>query len=299
VYNYLWRQCPPNTRPYTVRPGDTFYSLAIRFNTTVPAIVAANPTVNPVFLQVGQVICIPRPGVPGGCPAGTRPYTIRSGDTLFAIARRFNVSLDALLDANPGIDPEALQIGQVICIPRPGPPPPAECPAGTRPYIIRSGDTLFAIARRFNVSLSDLLDANPGIDPEALQIGQVICIPRPGPPPPAECPAGTRPYTIRSGDTLFAIARRFNVSLDALLDANPGIDPEALQIGQVICVPQPGPPVQCPPGAERYVIRSGDTLFAIARRFNVTVDAILDINPGLDPNNLQVGRIICIPEEEV
>jgi peptidoglycan endopeptidase LytF len=239
VYNYLWRQCPPNTRPYTVRPGDTFYSLAIRFNTTVPAIVAANPTVNPVFLQVGQVICIPRPGVPGGCPAGTRPY------------------------------------------------------------IIRSGDTLFAIARRFNVSLSDLLDANPGIDPEALQIGQVICIPRPGPPPPAECPAGTRPYTIRSGDTLFAIARRFNVSLDALLDANPGIDPEALQIGQVICVPQPGPPVQCPPGAERYVIRSGDTLFAIARRFNVTVDAILDINPGLDPNNLQVGRIICIPEEEV
>ena len=51
--------CPPGTFAYTVRAGDTFFTLAQRFNTTVDAIQRANPTVNPNSLQIGQVICIP------------------------------------------------------------------------------------------------------------------------------------------------------------------------------------------------------------------------------------------------
>ena len=50
--------CPGGT-VYTIRPGDTFFSLAARFNTTVQAIMNANPGVNPNNLQIGQQICIP------------------------------------------------------------------------------------------------------------------------------------------------------------------------------------------------------------------------------------------------
>ncbi|WP_246579258.1 LysM peptidoglycan-binding domain-containing protein [Alkaliphilus flagellatus] len=281
--------CPMGTTSYMIKAGDTFYSIAIRYNTTVAALIAANPNVNPNALCIGQIICIPIPFPP--CPGGNY-YTIRAGDTFFSIARRFNVSLDALLNANPNVNPDALYIGQVICIPGPTPPPPVTCPAGTMPYIIRAGDTFFSIARRFNVSLDALIAANPNVDPDNLMIGQRICIP--GPTPPG-CPAGTTPYTIRSGDTFFLLAQRFNTTVEAIQRANPGVDPNNLQIGQVICMPGIPPTPGCPAGTTPYTIRSGDTFFLLAQRFNTTVEAIQRANPGVDPNNLQIGQVICMP----
>jgi LysM repeat protein len=283
--------CVPGTTPscegtlYTIRAGDTLFSLAQRYNTTVDAIIRANPGIDPSNLRIGQVICIPSstPG-PVPCPGGTL-YTIRAGDTLFALAQRYNTTVDAILRANPGIDPNNLRVGQIICIPGTGPVP---CPGGTL-YTIRAGDTLFSLAQRFNVTVDAIIQANPGIDPNNLRVGQVICIPGTGPVP---CPGGTL-YTIRAGDTLFSIAQRFNVTVDAILRANPGIDPNNLRIGQEICIPGTGP-APCP-GGTLYTIRAGDTLFSLAQRYNTTVDAILRANPGIDPNNLRVGQVICIP----
>ncbi len=117
------------------------------------------------------------------------------------------------------------------------------CPGGTL-YSIRSGDTLYAIAGRYDTTVSALLAANPGINPNNLQVGQVICVP--GAPGPALCLGGTV-YTIQPGDTLFAIAQRFGVTLQALFAANPGIDPLRLQAGQTICIPGIAPPVPFAP----------------------------------------------------
>ncbi|HQD40636.1 MAG TPA: LysM domain-containing protein, partial [Bacillota bacterium] len=63
--------------------------------------------------------------------------------------------------------------------------------------------------------------------------------------------------------------------------------------GQVICIPAPAPPM-CP-GGTLYTIRPGDTIFALAQRFGTTVQAIIAANPGIDPLNLQIGQVICIP----
>ena len=170
------------------------------------------------------------------CPAGSFPHTIRSGDTLFELARRNGTTVQAIIAINPGINPNNLQIGQVICIPGAAPPRPVPCPNGFF-YTIRQGDTLFSIGQRFGVSVDALLRANPGINPNNLQIGQVICIPRAMPPGPPPCPNGFL-YTIRQGDTLFSIGQRFGVSVEALLRANPGINPNNLRIGQLICIPR-------------------------------------------------------------
>ena len=168
------------------------------------------------------------------------------------------------------------------------------CPPGTIPYRIQAGDTFFRLARRFNTSVGAIISANPLVNPERLQIGQLICIPRQPQFPP--CPQGNF-YTIRAGDTFYSLARRFNVSLADLLEANPGVNPERLFVGQVVCIPLAVPPVTCPPGTLTYTIRAGDTLFSLARRFNTTVASILGLNPGINPEALLIGQRICIPRE--
>ncbi|MGE5605410.1 MAG: LysM peptidoglycan-binding domain-containing protein [Bacteroidota bacterium] len=91
------------------------------------AITALNPGANPNALQIGERICVPSAGTPVSCHGGTL-YTIRPGDTLYVIAARYGVSLQALLTANPGIDPRSLSVGRIICIPGVEPQPPAVIP---------------------------------------------------------------------------------------------------------------------------------------------------------------------------
>lgn len=226
------------------------------------------------------------------CPMGSFAYTIRSGDTFFVLASRFNTTVEAIMAINPGVDPNRLQVGQIICIPGAMPPPMPTCPNGFF-HVIRPGDTLFRLSQEFGVSVEAIMRANPGIDPNRLQIGQRICIPRAVPPTPS-CPNGFF-YTIRAGDTLFELSQRFNVSVQAIINANPGIDPNRLQIGQTICIPRPATPMPPCPNGSFYAVRAGDTLFMIGQRFNVSVEDIIRANPGIDPNRLQIGQIICIP----
>ena len=175
------------------------------------------------------------------CPQGSFPYTIKSGDTLFKLAQRYNTTVEAITKINPGINPNNLRVGQIICIPGtapgPTPPPTPSCPNGFL-HTIRPGDTLFGlscISQQFGVSVEEIMRANPGIDPNRLQIGQTICIPRPLTPTPP-CPNGFL-YTIRPGDNYFSLSQQFGISVDSLIRANPGVDPDRLQIGQIICIP--------------------------------------------------------------
>ncbi len=293
------RTCPTGSFSYTIKSGDTLYKLAITYNTTVEAIMAINPGINPNNLQIGQIICIPGavPPPPKQCPTGSFPYTIKSGDTLYKLAITYNTTVEAIMAINPGINPNNLQIGQVICIPQTTPPPPKQCPMGSFPYTIKSGDTLYKLAITYNTTVEAIMAINPGINPNNLQIGQVICIPQTTPPPPKQCPMGSFPYTIKSGDTLYMLAIRYNTTVQAIIAINPGIDPNNLQIGQVICIPGAvPPPPTCPVGTFSYTIKAGDTLYMLAITYNTTVEAILAVNPGLNPNNLQIGQVICIPQ---
>lgn len=161
-------------------------------------------------------------------------------------------------------------------------------------YIIQEGDTLFTIANQFDTTPENILRFNPDLDPANLPVGRRICVIS-ATNQPVTCPLGTLPYNINPGDTLLSIALRFGTSVESLLAANPDIDPYNLAVGQRICISERfQEPPMCPT-RNFYVIRRGDTLRAIAASFGVSQSDIVRLNPDLDPRNLSVGQIICIP----
>ena len=189
------------------------------------------------------------------CPNGATPYTVRAGDTFYLISRRFGISLDELLKANPGVDPDRLYVGQVICVPR-GQTSPDECPLlsqGSRGPAVRELQILLrdrgfdpgpidgifgsrtrsavvSFQRRNNLSPDGIVGVMTWTALGKKCSGTT--------PPPGRCPQGTMAYTIRSGDTLYLLANRYNTTVEAITRANPGIDPYNLRIGQVICIPR-------------------------------------------------------------
>ncbi len=187
------------------------------------------------------------------CPNGM-PYTVKAGDSFFLIAQTFGVSLDALLAANPGVNPDRLFIGQVICVPTGTTPPPPVHPCPT----LRRGSKGPSV-----IELQTLL-RNQGFDPgpidgdfgpkteaavKAFQKSKglvqdgivgiltwtalgVNCS------QPPTCPTGTFSYTIKAGDTFFILAERYNTTVNAIQRANPNVNPNNLQVGQIICIPR-------------------------------------------------------------
>lgn len=161
-------------------------------------------------------------------------YTVVAGDTFTRIAQKLGISTPSLINCNPGVSPTRLQIGQHLCTPSSAQTCGAGC-QGPR-YTVVSGDTFTRIAQKLGVSTPTLINCNPGVSPTGLQIGQILCTPS---AIAIDCGAGCRgaQYTVRSGDTLFLIARRLGVSLSALQACNPTVNPLNLQIGQRLCTP--------------------------------------------------------------
>ncbi len=148
--------------------------------------------------------------------SGASTYTIKSGDTLAGIASQFGVSLGDLRAANPGINASALSVGATVKLPSgtsaattPSAPPPTDTPAPPPP-------------------------ANTPVPPPAGT---------PTPAPPAATPTaasgGQQKYTVQAGDIPVTIAQKFGITVEALLAANPGLDPRNMHVGDVVIIPAP------------------------------------------------------------
>lgn len=112
------------------------------------------------------------------------------------------------------------------------------------------------------------------------------------------CPIGSSSYEIRPGDTFQSISRRVGISINDLILLNPFVDPNNLQVGQIICIGQVNrPPIPCQSG-NYYVVRQGDSIYSIAQTFSLTPEDIFSANPRLT-ENLFIGQVLCIPENPV
>ena len=147
-------------------------------------------------------------------------YTVQSGDTLWSIARKFNLSVDKLKEIN-NLNSNIISIGQRLVVSE-------NSPSTNNYYIVKNGDTLYGIARKFNMSVNDIKKLN-NLTSDLLSIGQSLIINKVNDNKLNE-------YIVQAGDTLYSIARKFNTSVSTLADLN-NLNSTLLSIGQELIIP--------------------------------------------------------------
>ncbi|MCL6528836.1 MAG: LysM peptidoglycan-binding domain-containing protein [Meiothermus ruber] len=178
-----------------------------------------------------------QPNLPGteikvGTPArkGWVIYTVRPGDTLSQIASRYRVDARAIIYSS-GLQNAVLRPGQELRIPLVEETnDEIRLPPGVRAYVVRSGDTVESIARRFDLTILGLVSANPGLQSlDRLDVGSTLYIPTGEP--------GLL-LQLRKGETIHDLAQRFGLSVNEVAKAN-GLDsPTDVRAGDLILLPR-------------------------------------------------------------
>jgi LysM repeat protein len=172
---------------HTVAKGDSLWLIAKKYGIGVDELAAANQLSKSATLRLGQQLSVPAKAAPAASDTdAANTYTVKSGDTLGAIAKKHGSTVSAFRAAN-NLSGDNLRVGQKLVIPgnavplSPGSSAPAAIAAAPRAgagtYTVAPGDTLGTIARRLGVKTGDLATLNTITDPAKLRVGQVLRLP--------------------------------------------------------------------------------------------------------------------------
>ena len=203
-------------------------------------------------------------------------YTVKSGDSLYQIAKKYNTTVDEIKKLN-NLTSNSLSIGQILKIPE-----KEEIIPETNIYIVKSGDSLYQIAKKYNTTVDELKKIN-NLTSNILSIGQKITIPT----KIAEEETKYDYYIVQKGDNLYQIAKKYNITTKDLKDLN-NLTSNLLNVGQKLKVPS------IKEDYALYIVKSGDSLYQIAKEYNTTVNDIKNLN-NLTSNLLSIGQELKIP----
>lgn len=208
--------------------------------------------------------------------SGSNYYVVKKGDSLWSIARANGLTVDELKSLN-NLTSNVLHVGDTLLI---SSADSTGDDGNDNYYVVNSGDTLWSIARKYNLSVNELKALN-NLSSNALSVGQRLIVGK----------ESSNDYVVSAGDTLWAIARKFNVSVDDIKALN-NLSSNNLSIGMTLKIPLYSNKQN--EETNVYVVKSGDSLWSIARMFNSTVDEIKSLN-GLKSNVLRIGQRLVVP----
>lgn len=174
-------------------------------------------------------------------------HRVKENETLYALSRRYGVSVSQIQLANNINDAVTLKAGQELAIP-------------IQSYIIEKGDTLSSVADRLQIDAKKLRQLNK-LKNDALKAGQKLVIP--------QKPYEGQIYVAQKGDTLSYVSMRFDISQTKLAQLN-DLESPLLKEGQTLHLTATRP--------EGYIVQQNDTLYSLARQYNVSVDQLMQYN---------------------
>jgi len=325
---------PKNENKYhVVEPGETLGHIAVKYNLESSKTIIKANNLQKTNLYIGQQLLIPSKDnttvakseavtqvksnqknkkIPTRAvkkqihtDTYTGSYRVRNGDTVSQIAERFNVRTIDLKKAN-GLTNNNIRVGQKLAVPRTTSNLVAKSSKKDRVYTVRKGDTLVAIANKFNTNVRTLKQYN-NLNSSRLDIGDKIRVPDSS---LTVTKSGDIQYKVAKGDSLLKIANNFNISVRSLKSAN-GLNSNSIYVGDKLIIPPTSTIKRSSKSSTKvaksskksknatiinYRVRGGDTLSSIARKHNSSVTKIKQAN-NLIGNSIYSGQKLKVPSK--
>ncbi|MDP8239532.1 MAG: LysM peptidoglycan-binding domain-containing protein [Candidatus Hatepunaea meridiana] len=292
---------------YTVRKGDNLTNIARRYGTTVASLRQWNKLYRSRYIHPGQKLTIwvkpPRPTVwQGDIPDY---HTVKRGENLSYIAKRYGVSLNETKSLNKLTNRSVIHPGDKVMLPSSGESPAKSKKQEFYIYTIKKSDNLWTIAQKNSVSVYELKRINRITNHRKIKPGDKIKIPISV--KKTDSSKATQKdfiipqenhqvYIVRKGDTLWDLAKEYNVSIAEIKQINGIKKSGKIKQGQKIKIP-----VRTGNSDNKketiHIVKRGDTLWDIARAYGVSVDDIRRINRIAKKGKIKSGDKIIIPEK--
>ncbi|MEK1298528.1 LysM peptidoglycan-binding domain-containing protein [Limosilactobacillus fermentum] len=235
---------------YTVKSGDTLSSIASSHNTTTAALTSLNSLANPNLIYVGQVLKLANTTTAStsstssaaSTSSSAMTYTVKSGDTLSSIASSYNTTTSTLTSLNNLSNPNLIYVGQVLkvagsstSISTSTSSSSASQATTSGTYTVKAGDTLSSIASSYNTTTAALASANSISNANLIYVGQVLKVTGTSSSTStttSSTSSTSGSYTVKSGDSLSAIAAAHGLNWKTLAAKNNIASPYVIYVGQ-------------------------------------------------------------------
>ncbi len=233
-----------------------------------------------------------------------KSHSVQKGETVYSIAQKYNISEETIYNLNPDAKNE-LKVNSVLIIPS-----SSVISSGTnnnnfREHKVKKKETLYGIAKLYNVSVDDIKKLNKELYSRGLKKGERLLIPAASQnmetdnSGPGKNLPGTQKYTVKAKETKFGIARKFGISIAELEDLNPNLD-EGLKIGATLIVPDKTVIENAEidnDNFQYYEVKPKEGFYRLKVKFGLSEEEIITLNPYAK-DGLKEGMILKIPKEE-
>lgn len=310
---------------HKVTKGDTLWSISKQYNLSLKLISDLNNIEDKDILSIGQIIKISQDNLPA---ADYNMHIVNKGETLWLIARKYNLSVELILATNDIANSELISIGQEMKIPS-HKNAVAETkivnqavidkkndninnnisqPENAEPivYTVKAGDNLWNISRKYGVSVEVIVSVNNLKEKNLLSLGQKLEIPAIG-GGVSNSNQKQEPtiitYTVVKGDNLWSISQRYDVKMSTIITTNNLKEISRLSIGQKLKLPITNMDIAKAEGYDQeaaaeeivYYVKKGESLWSISREYNVKLESIIAANSITDASKISTGQQLRIP----
>ncbi|WP_099190731.1 LysM peptidoglycan-binding domain-containing protein [Tepidibacter mesophilus] len=205
-------------------------------------------------------------------------YKVQSGDSLWSISNKFNVSINEIKTLN-NLTSDTIYIDQNLKI------------ASNNVYIVKSGDTLYKLSREYNTTINKIKTDN-NLTTDNIYIGQKLIINQ------ENKIVDTTKYIVKKGDTLWKISQTFNVSVDSLKSIN-NLSSDTIYEGQIIYLKGSVETKESTITYKTHKVQSGETTWSISIDYRIPMQELLDANNLTRNSQLSIGQELTVPVHNI